>query len=141
VARGVIWSSFAVEGIDGQLDELRKSPDPEIWLRGVAHISRIIGERLGELLRFLRESGEPELLAEFRKVEDRCFKQERRMLPLIERSGRLRQGMRQADALAVIWAMSGTDLYNQLVSGRGWTAARYEEWLRTALVRLLLEPA
>jgi hypothetical protein len=37
--------------------------------------------------------------------------------------------------------MTGTDLYNQLVSGRRWTASRYEEWLKDALVTMLLEPS
>ena len=40
----------------------------------------------------------------------------------------------------MIWALSGPDQYIQLVFDRGWTPARYEEWLGDALVNMLLEP-
>jgi hypothetical protein len=41
----------------------------------------------------------------------------------------------------VLWAMTGTDFYALLVFQRGWTPSRYEEWLGSALISLLLEPA
>jgi AcrR family transcriptional regulator len=51
----IIWTTFDVAGVDGQLTELTAEPDPEAWLRSAAHIARVVSERLGELLRFLQE--------------------------------------------------------------------------------------
>ena len=90
----------------------------------------------------MRESGDPALLAEYQKIEGLRFDQIRaQMSPVLSTSGRLRAGVSTADAVSSIWAMTGTDLYNQLVSGRRWTPARYEEWLRDALTNMLLEPS
>jgi hypothetical protein len=43
--------------------------------------------------------------------------------------------------LAVLWAMTGPDLYAMLVFQQGWTSSRYQDWLATALISLLLVPS
>ena len=48
--------------------------------------------------------------------------------------------MSPEEVLAVIWAMTGSDLYSMLVFESGWTPSRYEEWLGTGLINLLLTP-
>ena len=56
--------------------EVRQSPDPEVWLRGGAQISRRIQETCADLLRFMRESGDPALLARFRENQELRLTQE-----------------------------------------------------------------
>jgi AcrR family transcriptional regulator len=140
VAQAIIWSSFEVEGIHDLIAEATASPDPEVWLRSTARTARLISERLGDLLRFMRESGDPDLLAEYEKVEDRRFEQEQLLLTMLHDSGRLREGLSPSEAHALLWAMSGTQLHHQLVGRRHWTGSRYERWLGDALVALLLTP-
>ena len=120
--------------------EVRQSPDPEVWLRGGAQISRRIQETCADLLRFMRESGDPALLARFRENQELRLTQEGFLPAALDKSGRLRAGISPAEVLAVIWAMTGSDLYSMLVFERGWTPSRYEEWLGTALISLLLKP-
>ena len=141
VAQGIIYSSFEVAGIYELIAESKASGDPEVWLRVAARVARLISERLGELLRFMRESGDPQLLAEFEKVEDLRLEQERTLVTGLAESGRLKEGLSAAEALAVVWALSGPQLHRQLVTQRRWTAARYEQWLGEALIALLLAPA
>jgi len=138
VAREVIWTSFEVEGINDLIGAAEASTDPEVWLRLGARIARIINERLGDLLRFMQESGDPELLVEYQKVDDRRLEQERSLITMLENSGRLKAGLSPSEALAVLWAMTGSQLHHQLVSQRHWTAGRYEEWLGDSLIALLL---
>jgi AcrR family transcriptional regulator len=140
VAREIIWSSFEVEGVHNLIAEANESSDPEVWLRSTAHVAHLINERLGELLRFLRESGDPELLAEYEKVEERRLEQEQPLLEMVKSSGRLSGGLSASEALAVVWAMTGTQLHTQLVRQRKWTGSRYEEWLGDALIALILAP-
>jgi hypothetical protein len=140
VARGIIWSSFEVEGVSDLLAHATAATDPEDAIVAGARIARLIGERLGDLLRFMRESGDPELLAEYAQVEDRRFEQERFLGTLLKESGRLKAGLSPNEAVDVIWAMSGTHLYDQLVARRRWSVARYEQWLGDVLRSLLLEP-
>ncbi|NUT34382.1 MAG: helix-turn-helix transcriptional regulator [Hamadaea sp.] len=138
VAREIIWTSFEVEGIRELLDTATASPDPQVWLRAAARTARLINERLGDLLRFLRESGDPELLAEFTKVEDRRREQERFLIGLLEDGGWLTAALSSSEALDVLWAVTGSDLHRQLVSQRHWTHDRYEQWLAATLAQTLL---
>ena len=123
------------------VEQVRESVDAKVWLRTAARISRQINEPCGDLARFMRESGDPVLLARYRTVEDERFSQLREVADMLERSGRLRSTITSSEALAVLWAMTGADWYSQLVFQRTWSPARYEEWLGEALISLLLEPA
>ena len=124
------------------LDQMDAAADPDTALRTAARVSRLIYEQCADLLRFLRESGDPELLAHYRdREEQRLSGMVRyRVAERLERSGRLRTSISRANALAVIWSLSGPDLYTQLVFDRGWTPSRYEEWLADTLINTLLRP-
>lgn len=140
LAHEIIWTTFEVTALDEQLAQLTESAEPEEWLRSAARIARVVSERLGTLLRVLQESGEPELLAEPRAVDERRRSQEHQLAHGLASSGRLRDDLSESEALDVLWAMTGTSSYQQLVVQRGWTADRYEAWLADSLVRMLLEP-
>jgi len=124
-------------------DPVRQSDDPEVGLRTGARVSRLIYEMCADLLRFMRESGDPDLLAHYREREEqRLLDMNQFGLPaMLKRSGRLRAGMSPSEAVAVIWSLSGPDPYIQLVFQRGWKPSRYEEWLGDAMINMLLQPA
>lgn len=119
----------------------RESADPKVWLRTAARISRRIYELCADLVRFMRESGDPALLARYRSVEDERFSGLQELMGPLEASGQLRSGMTASEAHAVLWAMTGADWYSRLVFDKRWRPSRYEEWLGDALINLLLEPA
>jgi AcrR family transcriptional regulator len=123
-------------------DHLDRSADPELGLRTSARVSRLIYELCADLLRFMRESGDPGLLARYRDREEQRLQgmMQFRVAEQLERSGRLRAGISPSEALAVIWALNGPDQYTQLVFDRGWAPSRYEEWLGDALINTLLQP-
>jgi AcrR family transcriptional regulator len=140
IARDILWSSFATEGIDQLMQQARDSGDLESHLVMGALMARRLNERFAPIVRFMRESGDPVLLAEYQKVEDLRFEQIRSQVwSALRSSPRLRKGVSPADALASIWALTGTDLYHQLVMGRRWTPSRYEAWLKDALIKMLLD--
>src|SRR5258708_16012633 len=51
-------------------DDLRQSADVEVWLRTSAHVNRLIYEICAALLRFIRQSGDPRLLARYRDAQE-----------------------------------------------------------------------
>jgi AcrR family transcriptional regulator len=122
-------------------DELKPSGRPETALRTAARVSRLIYELCADLLRFMRESGDPALLARYRQREEQRLAgmMQYRVPELLKRSGRLRPGISPAEAVGVLWALCGPDQYTQLVFDRGWTPSRYEEWLGDALISILLQ--
>jgi len=123
-------------------DSLGPSDDPEFGLRTGARVNRLIYELCADLLRFMRESGDPDLLARYRDREEQRLRGmiQHGVQARLERSGRLRAGISPSEALAVIWALSGPDQYTQLVFDRGWTPSRYEQWLGDAMIDSLLQP-
>ncbi len=123
-------------------DQLRQSADLEVWIRTGAHVNRLILEPCADLLLFMRESGDPDLLAHYREREEERFigMTQFGMPATLESSRQLRAGISPSEAMAVIWSLSGPDLYTQLVFQRGWTPSRYEEWLGDAEINMLLQP-
>ena len=121
--------------------EGRQSDDPEVWLRVAARVARRILEVCADLPRFMRESGDPTLLARYQRNEEGRYADFGEVSELLERSGHLRKGLSAEEARAVLWGLTGADWYCLLVFQRGWTPDRYEEWLSQALIDLLLEPA
>lgn len=122
--------------------EMDQSDDAELGMRTGARVNRLIYELCADLLRFMRQSGDPGLLARYRDREEQRLQGmiQFGVPALLERSGRLRAGISSSEAMAVIWALSGPDLYSQLVFDRGWTPSRYEEWLGDSLINTLLQP-
>jgi AcrR family transcriptional regulator len=123
--------------------EVPESADVEIWFRTAARVNRLIYEICADLLRFMRESGDPGLLTRYRERQEQVFREMIRFgLPaILESSGRLRTGISPTEAVAAIWSLSGPDLYTELVFQRGWTPSRYEEWLGDATINTVLQPA
>ena len=124
-------------------DELDPTSDPEPALRTAARVSRLIYELCADLLRFMRESGDPGLLTRYREREEQRLSGmiQYGVSAQLESSGRLRAGISASEAMAVIWALCGPDQYIQLVFDRGWTPSRYEQWLGDTLINSLLQPA
>ncbi len=141
LAKDVIQAGFHFEAVEELAARANATPDPEVGMRIGAEISRRIHETCADLVRFMRESGDPELLAHYYQSEERRRSQQAHIPALLERSGRLRPGLSPSEVAAVLWAMTGTEFYSMLVFQRGWTPSRYEDWLATAMIDLLLVPA
>ena len=123
--------------------DLPESANVEVWLRTAAHVNRLVYEICADLLSFMRESGDPGLLARYRDRQEQVFREMNRfgLQTILENSGRLRAGISPSEAVAAIWSLSGPDPYTELVFQRGWTPSRYEEWLGDATINMLLQPA
>jgi AcrR family transcriptional regulator len=56
-------------------------------------------------------------------------------------AGHLRPGVSVNEARDVLWTYNSAELYELLVIGRGWSAARYGRWVAAALTAALLPAA
>jgi AcrR family transcriptional regulator len=121
-------------------DAMFESPEPERWFRTAAQATRLILEPCADLARFIRQSGDPGLLSGYQQREDVRYLAIAKsgLVERLVKANRLSPELSPAEALAVIWAMSGD---NQLVFRQKWPPDRYEEWLADALVKVVLRPA
>jgi hypothetical protein len=120
------------------LTESRDVGDPEAWLRAIGHFARKLYEPCAEILRFMRESGVPDLIARRNEIDARRLQLLIALGPQLEETGRIRPGMSGQAAVDLIWSMSAPTTYEQLVLDRGWTPEEFERWLGAALVDLIL---
>jgi hypothetical protein len=80
------------------------------------------------------------LLGRYREIERGRHGRLRELRELLDESPRLRPQLTAADAIDVVWSLSGPDQYIQLVFERRWSPARYEAWLGEALRALIVRP-
>jgi AcrR family transcriptional regulator len=112
--------------------------DPEAWLRLLGTFARRLYEPCAEVLRFMRESGDPELTSRLRVIEAGRLQRLAPLGPQLEKSGRLRPGLSGQDAVDLAWSLTSPATYEQMVLDRGWTPDQFEKWLGAALPSFIL---
>ena len=117
----------------------REAGDPERWLRSLGTFARRLYEPCAEILRFMRESGDPGLISRYREIDAGRLRLLAELGSQLEESGRLRAGMTGRLATDLAWSLTSSVTYQQLVLERGWTQQQFEDWLGPALVQLVLD--
>ena len=59
----------------------------------------------------------------------------------LQRRGYLREGVSLAEAADLIWTCTSDELYDLLVTQRGWSPSRYARFLADFMIGALLPPA
>ena len=96
--------------------------------------------RAADIIEIARGAGstDEDLLALWREGEERRLRGQRPLVAAWSRAGALRKSLETAEALDILWAMTGPDHYRLFVAERHWSAEQYEAWLGETLQRLLL---
>lgn len=115
-------------------------PNPERLLAGFARINVAINERSGQIYQILASAAcsEPEaadLLGQYTQQRQQGQGQIARALA---RVGALGADLRERYAADIIHVFMSPEVYRLFVTDRGWSRARYEQWLKNVLVQQLL---
>lgn len=111
----------------------RDACDPEAWVRLLGTFARRLYEPCAEILRFMRESGDPALLARFKEIEVGRHELLAGLGPQLEAAGSLPPGLSSDAAVALAWSLTSPAVYEHLVLDRGLTPQQFEETLSFAL--------
>ena len=119
---------------------LLPDPDPLNQLAGFAALLRDLMGRSAPVHRILADAARSDreaarLLAEITRQR---HEGQRRIARSLARSGALNAELRERDAADIIHALASPEVYGLLVLDRGWSAERYEAWLRQILIDQLL---
>jgi AcrR family transcriptional regulator len=114
--------------------------NPRNLLAGIAGVTTAINQRTNDIHRVLvsaagSDPAAAELLGEIRQQRDHGQGQ---IVRSLSRAHALKRGLRERDAADLIHALMSPELYGLLVSDRGWTPERYEQWLTTTLLQQLI---
>ena len=114
--------------------------DPKNELSGFAANTRDVMSRTAPLYRILVSAAGSDPEANALLAEQTRQRQEGQALIArsLARGGALRPKLRERDAADIIHALLSPEVYQLLVTERGWTLERYEQWLRGILIDQLL---
>ena len=123
-----------------QVRALLADDDPRNQLAGFAALLRDVMARTAPVHRIVADAarsdeGAAALLADIARQR---HEGQERIARSLARSGALRPGLRPRDAGDVIHALASPEVYGLLVLDRGWSGARYEQWLQAILADQLL---
>jgi hypothetical protein len=116
-----------------------ESDDPNARMHYVARIARGIFDSLRSQSELMRGASAiaPGLM---REKEQMRFERQAGMVDYLARKKALRPGLRPAAARDILWTLTSSEIYRNLVVDRGWSSQRYEDWLGDTLVAVLLKP-
>jgi AcrR family transcriptional regulator len=117
---------------------IRAAPDAETKIALYSAAMRAIAGRLAPVLGIIQQAGsaQPELAALWREIAERRAANMHRFVADLAAVAKLR--VDPAEAADIVWATNAPELYQLLVSQRGWTPERYEHFLADTWQRLLL---
>jgi len=118
---------------------LLTEPDASTLLTGLAAFTTAINRRTNDVYRVLTSAAASDpaaaaLLDEIRYQRDQG---QGRIAHSLARARALQPGLRERDAADLIHALMSPEVYGLLVSDRGWTSERYQQWLATTLIQQL----
>jgi AcrR family transcriptional regulator len=128
----------------GQRDwyrQMLEEPDPERQLKLNAGNSTVVKARLGSLMEVIRSGAraDPDIAKLWANIQAEFLDNQRAIVESLQRKKALARGLKVARAADILWALNHPDLYQLLVSERGWTPEQYEKWLAQATASQLLK--
>jgi len=140
LAQGIVESAF--EDVDpnvlGLIRQADLAQDLTVTLRTVATMARRVQERFADILLFMQQAGDPQLLGVAERFDAVRVESVAPVVSALARAGVLRAGLSPQETADLIWALTSPEWYGLLVRRRGWDLNRWEENLGETLARLLL---
>jgi AcrR family transcriptional regulator len=123
--------------------ELTDEPDPAGKLRLLAAQSRRVKTATGPLLEVIRTAAatDPEIATLWADIQAKLLRVQRAVVDQLQALHALQPSLGAGGAADVLWTLNHPSVWHLLVRERGWSAARYEEWLHTSFCLQLLGAA
>ena len=123
-----------------QWQAIEREPDPRRQLLLLAALATQIGNRIGGLYQVLAGAAgsDPEIAELYRYQQRARYSDQQRLAGSLAANGALREGLSEATATDIMWAIANPNTHHALVSERGWTPEAYERWLAHMLNCALL---
>jgi AcrR family transcriptional regulator len=139
IVEGLIERAVFTPAYTALVHEALESDDPYARMHYVARIARGIFDSLRSQSELMRGASAiaPGLMREKERMR---FERQAGMVDYLVRKKALRAGLNSAAARDILWTLTGSEIYRNLVVDRGWSSQRYENWLGDLLIAALLKP-
>ena len=124
-------------------DEIReRERDPRVIMETWGTIASEVAAVVSPVTRLVRAAAaaDPDMAALLQAHHDRREARARHHADFLKRRGYLREGVSLAQATDVIWTCTSDELYDLLVTQRGWSTGRFATFLADFMITALLAP-
>jgi AcrR family transcriptional regulator len=117
--------------------------DPYVIIRGWGRLAAEVSPRISPIMLLVRAASglDPEVGRLRADLDARRLERMTRNAASLAAADHLRPDVTIEDASAVLWLYSSAELFELLVLIRGWTVARYGDFIAEAMIAALLPPA
>jgi AcrR family transcriptional regulator len=125
-------------------DEMReRETDPRAIMRNWGTIASEVSAVVSPIARLVRAAAasDPDMAALLHANNDVREQRARHHARFLKRRGYLREGVSVAQATDIIWTCTSDELYDLLVTQRGWSAPQFGRFLADYMIATLLPPA
>jgi AcrR family transcriptional regulator len=125
-------------------DELReRETDPRAIMRNWAAIATEVSSVVSPIERLVRAAAasDPDMAALLKAHHDIRERRARHHARFLKQRGYLREGVSLAQATDIFWTCTSDELYDLLVTQRGWSLPRFARFLGDFMINALLPPA
>ena len=116
------------------------NPDPQDMLTGFAALVGGLLTRTAPVHLVLEEAARSDqgAAAALAEIARQRHEGQRRITRSLSQAGALRAGLKERDAADIVHALASPEVYRLLVTDRGWSGERYQQWLSSILIDQLL---
>ena len=125
-------------------DEMReRETDPRAIMRNWGTIASEVSSIVSPIERLVRAAAasDPDMAALLQAHNDRRQARARHHARFLKKRGYLRQGVTLGQATDILWTCTSDELYDLLVTQRGWSPPRFARFLADFMINALLPPA
>ncbi len=108
-----------------------------------ARNARAVKERIAAVLDVIRHAAplDAEIEELWRRIQADFYDNQRAIVESIAAKGALQRGLDVTRAADILWTLNHPDLWQLLVTQRGWTPAQWEQWFAATSSAQLLAAA
>ena len=110
--------------------EVLEEPDPERQLRLNARNARVVKLRIAALLEVIRQAAplDSDIEALWSRIQSDFYENQGAIVQSLADKGGLAPGLDVTRATDILWTLNHPDVWQLLVTQRGWTAEQFEQW-------------
>lgn len=125
-----------------EIMRIREEPDPRRQLELYAQFLPGANARIAPLVRVLwaAADADQELATVLAEHEQNRLDGMTQFAQELHKRGGLRKGLSTDEARDTLWSLNSIELYELLVTRRGWSRDRYAKWLKETLTAALMDP-
>jgi AcrR family transcriptional regulator len=147
LVRAICEHGLAGEGpvpAESRSDALQTTePDPYMIMRGIGRLASEVAPRVAPILLLIRDAAvtDPDMAALKVELDDQRLERMTHNARNLAGAGHLRAGISVEEAGEIMWTYSSPELYELLITTRGWSPQRLGTFIADALTAALLPPA